>query len=322
MGIRRRLLESKEAWLARVMHLHDVHFAIATDENQKRWLVFVEDDYEGKVGFHRIGEGPELGRMHLTGNDASQYTFEFCTRNDSTHVKHLSHRPDADSVVNFMNDRIAIVRQLAAHEGIHVYTDARGIKWYAACDSSRGPRLNLYTMPDALSVRRTGWFMFFLLDQYGGTWHLDNLSYKNRVVIDNSMAVTDVSNLPIRKTLRERYTLTEMDKDDSVIALKGAGEGLSDKHSYRLAIDLSGMAGDNQVLNVYYLINHIVAAEFHGRAVLIDLDRIDFIIDGVLSHGMVMHSLYENKYFFHFPNGSKSASFQIRNDGLFPRTFA
>ncbi|WDS62158.1 hypothetical protein [Pseudomonas phage D6] len=323
MGIRKRLLEGKLAWLNRVMHLHDVHFAYATDANQKRWLVFVEADNDNRVGLHRIGEGPEVGRMVLTEDrDVDNYTFEFCTRNGSTHVRHLKHHPDKNSLVSFMAANIAIVRQLAPHEGIHIYTDDNGVKWYVACDSSRGPRLSLYTNKDSVGVRRVGWFMFGLLDQYGGEWFLDNLSYKNREVIDPTMATTDVSNTVISKELRDRYTLVEADKDDTVIVLGAQVDGLADKRSYRLSIDLSGMVADNQVLNIYYLLQKIVNAEFRGRAVLIDLDRIDFIIDGERNHGMVMHGTYGNQYFFHFPNGAKSANFQIRDNGLFPRTFA
>jgi hypothetical protein len=324
MSIRRRFFEGKHAWLNRVLHLHDVDFAIATDSNKNQWLVFLESvsyGYAPYIGLHRMGEGLEIGRVSMNEDaDISQYSFVFHTRNGASHVKYLEHSPDVMGNVALLKDQIHVLRQLATHEGIHIYTDPDGVKWYATINSNAGDQLRLWTKRAITSdIGRYGWVMMDLLDQYGGQWFIHRLTLDNREVIDSSVALTAVSSVPVRKGLREIYTLSEMDHDDSIVVLIDKGQGLHEKKSYRLTLDLTGMLEENQVLNIYYILNDIVQAEFPNRKVTLDLDRIEFVIDGEQNHGMLMHGVYGNKYFFNRPEGRKT--FHTRDNGLFPRTY-
>ena len=337
MGLSKRWLENKIEWLNRVMQLSGVDFAIATEKTNsleprmkppQQWLVFTEISrahrYNVTIGMHKIGRGPEIGRMiPKTNEDVEQYDWVFHTRDRGTaqRIKGLVWSDDV------MGDRVmfealqSCTRHLKKHEGIHIYTTPDGEKWYAKNECFVNGQIRLYTRRSVKDVGKYGWFLWSLMDQYGGTWELHRFTLNSKEVIDQTMETSEQTGKAIPKALKDLYRLEEKEEDESILVLIPQDcDGLSQKKSYRLTLDLRGMVKGNQVLNIEVLLTKIITTEFPSQYPHVNLDRIKFLIeDDKPIMGLSMLAKYGNQYYYRKPQGN--SRYSVKEESYFPRNY-
>lgn len=323
MGIGRRLLESKLSWLTRVMKMHDVDFGLATDIDDNKWVMFMEDGND-RVCFHRISGGPEIGRMHLTTNqEVDHYTYQFCTRNKNTHIRGLVYKADTDILRQRLASKSYVFTLLKPETGVHLYTGPDGTKWYGCSDISWDETIRLVTKEELGINQKRGWFSMSVLDQYEGKWFVDNLDTTREQVI-LSLKHATLANIVAPKTMKERVTLEHKTTtgNSAVTVLWSAGEGRSAKKEYNLTINLIDVIEEYQVLDIHWLLKQMVKDLFDGRQARINLDQIDFIIDHKLVKGKELRKHYGNTYYCSNSNNpSNDGYLEIVTYTQFPHTY-
>lgn len=332
MGLSKRWLESKIEWLNRVMNLHNVDFAIATEKGnpisptpKQKWVVFIEKyshNRDKSIGMHRIGKGPEIGRcIPNTNDDIDKHDWVFHTRDQAAakRIKGLVYSPDVMTEQLMFNELQPCVDKLKRHEGIHIYTTDAGEKWYATSDCGVNDQIRMRTKGSAASVSRYGWFYKNVMDQYGGEWLLHRLSLSSKEVIDYSVESSTLTGEIVPKALKKHYRLEETKGDSSITVLTPEEfTGLYRKKNYELLLDLRGVAEEGTVLDINDLLTTIVMKEFPGAYPNVNLDKLLFLIHGGEPlAGKSMLVWHGRKYYCTIRNKQK---FSVNAGSAFPST--
>ncbi|QBJ02813.1 hypothetical protein MZD04_gp287 [Pseudomonas phage Psa21] len=298
MGIKRRLLENHKEWLFRVMNLHDVDFAIATDENGKKWVAFIEAHNTYSVSLHSIDDGPQIGRCIFTENsDVKKHSWEFCTRNPKPSLNGLSFKPDLNSVVEDVISYTDAAQDLDDNQGIHIYTSPNGTEWYLTNDSIERDRLKLFQyIPHARMFGCGYWFDISLLDQYNGIW--------------NTPVTTPVFEIPPAPESERPYITKVSDKPSALLVLTNKGDGIRKIKHLNLTLNLKKELEPDEIMDIYPALRSALQREFPQNKIVIDLDQVVFVIHGTRITGRNMRAAHGSRYYCDIPKDQSQFQFQ------------
>lgn len=307
MFLQKKWFEGSLAYFHRCMQHPDVAFAVVTDKRGNKYT-FLKDPESRRNEF--IGTQRQVpdsfGQLHLTTNrDVDESQIHYYTRDAYKYGNGLLYAPMLEGVAENTNQYYALMEKYPNLD-VHLHTDNKGIKWYACRNSFSNRRIMLQTEPHPhtpmgyIGIRHC-YVYGDVLDQYSGEWHFENLT-------PEALAAADAKRLEEKevksnRSFESRCTLKKTTGDDceQVTVLKETDvEGIWDKETFSLVIDVQGLIQSDQVINLRTFLSGW-AATLHDRnrrtVVSINLDNVGFQTTSGIMSGVSLQRFRPNTYF-------------------------